>query len=63
MSGNISGFIKDVENWFLESLEDKGNFVTEEGDVEDWGGMSNKFKEKITKDLKEYTNLLRNHIR
>lgn len=62
MSGNISGFIKDIENWFLESLEDKGNFVTEEGDVEDWGRMSNKFKEKITKDLKEYTKLLRNHI-
>lgn len=63
MSGNISGFIKDVENWVLESFQDTGKFVTEDGDVEDWGGMSNKFKEKITKDLKEYTDLLRNHIR
>ena len=62
MSGNIAGFAQDIENWIIESLDEKGDFVTEEGDVEDWGNMSKGFKEKILKDLKEYTTLLRNKI-
>lgn len=62
VSGNIRGFITDMENWVLESLEENITMVTEQGDVEDWKGMDKGFKQKILKDLKGYTDLLRSHI-
>jgi hypothetical protein len=62
MSGNIVGFIKDIEAWLLESLNEDNTFVTEDGVVEDWGKMNNSYKEKISKDLQEYVTLLRTHI-
>ena len=62
MSGNIKGHIQDLEGWILDSFQDGSSYVTEEGDVEDWGGMSNDFKKKILEDLKNYTDLLRKHI-
>ena len=62
MSGNIAGHIKDLEEWILDSFQDGNSYVTEEGDVEDWGGISNEYKKKILDDLKNYTDLLRKHI-
>jgi len=62
MSGNIKSFISDIEAWVLESFDDKITMVTEQGDVEDWKGMDSSYKNKILKDLKEYTDLLREHI-
>lgn len=62
VAGNIKGFIVDIENWVIESFEDKNTMVTESGEIEDWKGMSKEFKQNILKDLKEYTDLLRTHI-
>ena len=62
MSGNIKEFISDIEAWVTESLEDKITMVTEAGDKEDWGGMSEDYKDKITADLKEYISHLRKHV-
>ena len=62
MSGNIQGFVEDLNNWVVESFESESSHVTEEGVVEDWGKVSNDYKSKILKDLKEYTELLRKHI-
>ena len=62
MSGNIEEFIKDMENWVLESLQTNISMVTEQGDSEDWGNLSNTYKEKITKDLQEYIGHLRKHV-
>lgn len=62
IKGNIKEFVDDVERWILNSVEDKHTFVTEAGDVEDWGGMSNNTKSKILKDLKDYTTTIRKHI-
>lgn len=62
MSGNIEEFIKDMENWVLESLQTNISMVTEQGDSEDWGNLSNTYKEKITKDLQEYISHLRKHV-
>ena len=62
MTGNIKGFISNIEDWILESFSDSNTIVTESGEIEDWGKVSNEFKQKILKDLKEYTDLLRTHI-
>ena len=62
ISGNIKHFITDIEAWVVESIEDNITMVTEAGDVEDWNGMDDKYKEGILKDLKGYTDLLRSHI-
>ena len=62
ISGNIKHFITDIEAWVVESIEDNITMVTEDGDVEDWNGMDDKYKEGILKDLKGYTDLLRSHI-
>jgi len=62
MSGNISAFADDIENWVLESINDTNTIVTEDGTVEDWGGMNKEYKQKILKDLKEYVDTLRSRI-
>ena len=62
ITGNIKEFISDIESWVLNSINDKSSFVTEAGDIEDWGGMSNKAKKKILQDLKDYTNRIRKQL-
>ena len=42
-----SKFIKDIEAWVFESLNEDNSFVTEDGVVEDWGKTSSSYKEKI----------------
>ena len=62
MSGNIKEFIVDIEAWVTESLQDKITMVTEAGDKENWGGMSDSYKDKITDDLQKYISRLRKHV-
>ncbi len=59
MSGNINTFADDIESWVIESISEANNIVTEDGTVEDWGGMNKEYKEKILKDLKTYVDNLR----
>ena len=62
ITGNIVSFLKDIENWVVSSVDDQLSFVTEAGDVEDWGGMSKNSKEKILKDLKGYSEHIRKQL-
>ena len=62
IKGNAKQVIDDIERWSLESVNDKHTFGTEQGAIEDWGGMNKDTKEKILKDLKEFTNVMRKHI-
>ena len=61
--GNIKAFISDLEGWITESLEDKISIVTEQGDVEDWGALSTGYKDQVRDDLKNYLDLLREHVK
>lgn len=61
MSGNIKAFIQDVEGWVLSSLEDQSTYVTEQGDVESWNKIGNKYKEKVLEDLNKYISILKEH--
>lgn len=62
MDGNIKGFIEDIENWVVESLEGSDTFVTEQGDKEDWGNVSDKYKQTVLGNLKGYLDVFRKHI-
>lgn len=61
--GNILGFIDSLQAWITESLQDDISMVTEQGDVEDWGKVSNSYKTKITEDLQNYIKLLQEHTK
>jgi len=62
IKGNAKQVIEDIERWVLDSVNDKHTFVTEQGAIEDWGGMNKGTKEKILNDLKEFTSIMRKHI-
>ena len=58
----IKTYIKDLEDALLDmASESNESFVTEAGDIEKWGGngLDNK---KLTEDLQEYIEKLKDHI-
>lgn len=59
MSGNMKAFANDIEAWALQAVSTSDNFVTEDGVIETWGGMSNSKKEEILKGLKHYVSYIR----
>ena len=62
LRGNAKEYVDDIERWILDSVEDQHTFVTEAGDVEDWGGMAKETRQKVLKDLKDFTTTMRKHI-
>ena len=61
-NNEIDNKIKDFKVWIKEKVKENNTFVTEQGAIEDWGGMNKQTKEKILKDLKEFTTIMRKHI-
>ena len=61
MQGNIKEFIKDMEAWVRESLEESITFVTEQGDVEDWKDTGRVRKDRIMEELQDYIKLLKGY--
>jgi hypothetical protein len=61
--GGVKAHIKDLEDVMLElALSDNNeSFVTEAGDVEKWAGKGVD-KQKITTELQEYIQKLKEHI-
>ena len=58
----VKTYIKDLEDALLDmASESNESFVTEAGDIEKWGGngLSNK---KLTEDLQEYIEKLKDHV-
>ncbi len=62
IKNNISSFVTDLEDWVISKVEEESSYVTEQGDVEDWGKMSNKNKQKILSALKEYSQKIRKDL-
>ncbi len=62
MSGNISAFARDVEQWALDVIQNTNDsFVTEDGVIEDWKSNNNK-NEELLNDLKTYLSHLKEHF-
>lgn len=59
VKSNINAALDDFVDGFddfLDAMEDKGGFVTEQGDIEDWHGKAlnkQKIREKVMKDVEE----------
>lgn len=62
LEGNMKSIADDIENLVLESFSAKDSFVTEQGDVEDWGEMSADQVKTITSKVKEYTSYIREYF-
>jgi hypothetical protein len=55
IKGNLKSFAKDLEDFILDKVDENQSFVTEQGDVEDWKGNSGAVKEKVLKELTEFS--------
>ena len=62
MQGNMKAFVDDIENWVLDSIDNDSTYVTEQGDVEDWGKMSTKYKKEVMDALAELRNTLQSKL-
>lgn len=52
--------LNDMEKEMEEFINSQETFVTEQGDIEDWGGGNN--KEKIRAEMKEYINSIKSKL-
>lgn len=59
MSGNMRAFADDIESWVTETISTSDNFVTEDGTIENWGGMSKVKMNEILTGMKEYVEYIR----
>ena len=59
MSGNMKAFADDIESWVTETISTTENYVTEDGTIETWGGMSTKKVDEILKGMKDYVEYIR----
>ena len=59
MSGNMKAFADDIESWVTETISTSSTFVTEDGTIEDWGGMSKDKMQEILKGMKDYVEYIR----
>lgn len=56
IKGNMKTFVKDVEQWILDNVNQKETYVTEQGDIEEWNSNTSAQKEKVLNNLKEFLN-------
>ena len=52
--------VEDLESWIKEEVETIYDNVTEDGQIEDWKTNTEKQKEVLLKEVKEFTDSLRN---
>ena len=62
LQNNMNGFLKDLELWLEDKIQDVDTFVTEQGDIEEWKHNKKKHSESITKKVLEYSSLVRERL-
>ena len=62
LNNNMNGFLKDLELWLEDKIQDVDTFVTEQGDVEEWKHNKKKHSESITKKVLEYSSIVRKRL-
>ena len=62
LNNNMNGFLKDLELWLEDKIQDVDTFVTEQGDVEEWKHNKKKHSEAITKKVLEYSSIVRTRL-
>jgi hypothetical protein len=62
LQGNIKTFLNNIESFTLSLINNKSDFVTEQGDVEDWNNNSSVQKNKLLKNLQTYMDIVSKHV-
>jgi len=62
MQGNMKAFVDDIESWVLDSIDNDSTYVTEQGDVEDWGKMSKEYKKQVIDALADLRDTLESKL-
>ena len=62
IKGGLKAFLQDMEQYYLEQINQTDTFVTEQGDVEDWTNDNSKVKEKALSNLQEFLIHARKHL-
>lgn len=62
LQGNIKSFLNNIESFTMSLLNEKSDFVTEQGDVEDWNNNSSTQKNKLLKNLQTYIDIVSKHV-
>lgn len=60
--GGVKAFMKDVEQWVMDGLNDNGSYVTEQGDIEEWKHNKQGFKKKATENLQQFLLHIKKHL-
>ena len=62
MRGNMEAWANGLEQWVQDTLAESMTYVTEEGDVEDWKGNTQKQKQELLTGMNEYLKHLKKHM-
>lgn len=61
ITNSMKSFASDLESWVVDSLNESHDFVTEDGDIENWKNNSS-LKEKTLQKLKEFQEYINSSI-
>ena len=63
LSANPKGSnLSNIESYTLALINNKSDYVTEQGDVEDWKNNSSVQKEKLLENLQTYIDIVSKHV-
>lgn len=62
IQGSLRAFMKDVEGFILDSINSSDTFVTEQGDIEDWGNDTSQRNKQLTEGLKDFLQHAKRHL-
>lgn len=62
VEGNIRGFLEDLGRWMVEAEIETGGYITENGEKEEWKVNEGELRKKLQENLKEYQDLLKQHL-
>ena len=62
IQGSLKAFMKDVEEFILDSINTVDTFVTEQGDVEDWNNNTTQRNKQLTEGLKDFLQHAKKHL-
>lgn len=62
IQGSLKAFMKDVEEFILDSINTTDTFVTEQGDIEDWDNNTAQRNKQLTESLKDFLQHAKKHL-
>jgi hypothetical protein len=60
--GNLKYYINEIEAQLKDTLEQTNDYVTEQGDIENWNSSKEKEKAIVTEKVNEYIDYLKKKL-